>query len=120
MKRYLALLLLSPLVHSETYICTFKYKALKNYPAKTQVHKFTRSGNKVSGEYFLHEVDYKKLANLNIYNEVFKGEESLDSYLILGKYFNVFKIDRERLKATEVVIYVNSESEIANGRCSLS
>ena len=117
MKKILALLLLSPLVYSETYVCTFNYKALTNYPAKTQVHKFTRSGNKVSGEYFLHEVDYKEQGNLTIYNEVPKSAQSLDSYLIIGRAFTVFKIDRERLKATEVVIYVNSESEVAKGKC---
>tara|TARA_B110000261_G_C12947927_1_gene303202 strand:+ start:327 stop:692 length:366 start_codon:yes stop_codon:yes gene_type:complete len=114
MKTILTLLFLSPIAYAETYICSFNYKE-PNYPTETEIHKFTRSSNTNTGTYFLHEINYMKLENLSIYNEVFKD----DSYLILGQRNHVVKIDRRRLKATYVSIWVDNETEVSKGICTV-
>ena len=101
---------------AESYVCKFNYKKEKNRDARTEIHKFERMK---SGEKFYHYVDYVKEGDLSIYEETYENDEDLDKYIILGRKSKVYKIDKKRLKATEVWIYVNHNSEVVTGMCEL-
>ena len=107
-------------VFSETYVC--KFVTPPTYAGDItlyETHIFKRNGKK-----FRHEVDYQKKYDLNIYNESFAKNNSAenftiggDQYLILGRGFVVYKIDKVRLKASENYLYVTGEPSSALANC---
>jgi hypothetical protein len=103
-------------VSAESYICKFNYQKEVNRDARTEIHKFERTNTEKN---FLHSVDYVKEGDLKIYEETLEGDEDFDKYIILGRKFTVYKIDKVRLKATEVWIYVNHNPDVVTGNCEL-
>ena len=109
-------------VISETYVC--KFVTPPTYDGDItlyETHRFERNGKK-----FRHEVDYQKKYDLNIYNESFaenNSEENFtltgDQYLILGRGFVVYKIDKVRLKASENYLYVTGEPSSVLADCKV-
>lgn len=106
-KYFLLIILISLNGFSETYTCKF-LTALPHETKTYENHKFSRSGNKL-----IHKVDYQKKYDKNIYSET-------SQYIIAGRGIIVYKIDKQRLSATENYLYANGEAVTYLGKCRVT